>query len=165
MILSLAFRGLVYWGAVTMSTSEKYSYRFFTDKWMFLVVVGFYLVIRYKLLPGFITDVYLPFILCAMKFIWTKTSYVKVDGDLLTYSHKELPTYFRIQLSASRIKRMYFKVLFFTMIDRQYCLVEYLDENFKIKSLLINIERFSRPEKTRMALIAFCKRNNIEIIY
>lgn len=150
---------------MSTSTYEKYSYRFFTDKWMFLVVIGFYLVIRFKLMPGFITDVYLPFILCAMKFIWTKTSYVKMENDILTYSHKELPTYFRIELPANKIKRMYFKVLFFTMIDRQYCLVEYVDENSKIKSLLINLERFSRPEKTRLALIAFCKRNNIEIIY
>ncbi|MFH1223701.1 MAG: hypothetical protein V1647_05100, partial [Pseudomonadota bacterium] len=61
-----------------MSTYEKYSYKFFTDKWIFLLIIGFYVVIRFRLMPGFITDVYLPFILCLIKIIWTKTSYIKI---------------------------------------------------------------------------------------
>ncbi|MEI6093574.1 MAG: hypothetical protein WCQ47_07860 [bacterium] len=60
---------------------------------------------------------------------------------------------------------MYFKVLFFTMIDKQYGLVEYIDHKDRIKSMILNLERFSHPERVRSSLIAFCKRNNIEIIY
>ncbi|MCX6113487.1 MAG: hypothetical protein NTY22_09470 [Proteobacteria bacterium] len=60
---------------------------------------------------------------------------------------------------------MYFKILFFTMIDKQYGLVEYVNKDEKIRSLLLNLERFSNPDRVRSSLIAFCKRNNIEIIY
>ena len=147
------------------TTCERYSYRFFTDTWMFAVVVWFYLVIRFQLMPGFITDVYLPFILCFIKFIWTKTSYIKVYDDKIIYCHKELPTYLKATIEAKNIKRMYFKVLFFTMIDKQYCLVEYTDDNDKIKSLLLNLERFPNPDRIRSSLVSFCKHNNIEIIY
>jgi hypothetical protein len=116
-------------------------------------------------MPSFITDVYLPFVLCFAKFIWTKTSYIKIYDDRIEYRHKEFPTYFASTLSAAEIKRVYFKVLFFTMIDKQYCLVEYEDKKNKIKSLLLNMERFPNPERVRSSLVSFCKRNNIEIIY
>ena len=148
-----------------MSTYEKYSYKFFTDKWILLLIILFYVVIRFKLMPGFITDVYLPFVLCFIKIIWTKTSYIKVYDNKIIYCHKELPTYLKQTLTAGSIKRMYFKVLFFTMIDREYCLIEYMDEHSKLKSRLLNLERFHHPDRVRLSLVAFCKRNNIEIIY
>ncbi|MEI6079897.1 MAG: hypothetical protein WCQ53_04595 [bacterium] len=147
------------------TTCEKYSYRYFTDKWMLLVVIWFYFVIRYQLMPGFITDVYLPFILCFAKFIWTKTSYIRIFDDRITYCHKELATYLKKTIYAKDIKRMYFKVLFFTMIDKQYGLVEYSGDDDKINSLLLNLERFPNPDRVRSSLVTFCKRNNIEIIY
>ncbi len=148
-----------------MSTYERYTYKFFTDKWMLLVIGWFFLVIRFKLLPNTITDVYLPFILCAIKILWTKGSYIRVYESQLVYCHKELPTYFKKALDAKQIKRVYFKVLFFTMTDKEYCLVEYLDEKSKLKSLMINLERFVHPDRARLSLESFCKRNNIEIIY
>jgi hypothetical protein len=146
-------------------TCEKYTYKFFTDKWMFIVVLWFYFVIRFQLMPGFITDVYLPFILCFAKFIWTKTSYIKIYDDHIEYRHKEFPTYFSNSLSATKIRRIYFKVLFFTMIDKQYCLIEYEDNKSKIQSQLLNMERFPNPDRVRASLLAFCKRNNIETIH
>lgn len=145
--------------------SEIFSYRFFTDKWMFLVVVWFYVVIKYQLLPHVITDVYLPFILCFIKFMWTKSSYIRVQNEKIVYCHKELPTYLKKQVSAKKIFRVYFKVLFFTATDRQYCLIEYYDNADNIKNMLINLERFSNSEKARASIISFCKRNGIEIIY
>ena len=148
-----------------MSTYERYSYKFFTDKWIFLVVGWFYLVIHYKLLPNMITDVYLPFILCAIKILWTKGSYIRVYDSHMVYCHKELPTYFKKSLEAKQIKRVYFKVLFFTMTDKEYCLVEYIDDKSKMKNLMINLERFVHPDRARLSLVSFCKRNNIEIIY
>jgi hypothetical protein len=81
------------------------------------------------------------------------------------YCHKELPTYLKATIYAKDIKRMYFKVLFFTMIDKQYGLVEYAGKDEKIKSLLLNLERFSNPDRIRASLVTFCKKNNIEIIY
>jgi hypothetical protein len=116
-------------------------------------------------MPGFITDVYLPFILCFAKFIWTKTSYIKIYDDHIEYRHKEFPTYFSNSLSATKIRRIYFKVLFFTMIDKQYCLIEYEDNKSKIQSQLLNMERFPNPDRVRASLLAFCKRNNIETIH
>jgi hypothetical protein len=142
-----------------------YNYRFFTDKWMLLVVIWFCVVIYFKLMPAFITDVYLPFILCFFKFWWTKSSFIRVMDDKFVYCHKEIPTYMLKEFPAKNILRMYFKVLFFTTIDRQYCLVEYYDDNKEIKSLLLNLDRYTHPEFVRLTLISFCKNNNIEIIY
>ena len=147
-----------------MSTYERYTYRFFTDKWVLLLVVWFFLVIKFKLLPNSITDVYVPFILCGIKMLWTKGSYIRVYSENIVYCHKELPTYLKKRLAASQIKRVYFKTLFFTMTDKDYCLIEYLDDKSRIKSLLINLERFMHPERAKQSLEAFCKRNNIETI-
>jgi hypothetical protein len=144
---------------------KRFSYRFFTDKWMFVVVLWFYFVITYQLLPNIITDVYLPFILCFVKFAWTKSSYIQFNNDSFLYCHKELPTYLKKQLNAKSIVRVYLKVLFFTTIDKQYCLIEYQGEEQKIKNLLLNLERFTHPEMVKLSIISFCKKNNIEIIY
>jgi hypothetical protein len=150
---------------MSTTTYEKYYYKFFTDKWMFLVVAWFYVVIRYNLLPNIITDVYIPFIICFIKFLWTRSSSIKVFKDSIRYKHKELATYFNISIDASTITSVYFKVLFFSITDNEFCLIEYKDKKGRIKELLINLDRFQNPERLRASILSFCKNHKIKIIF
>jgi len=146
-----------------MST-ERFSYKFFTDKWVFAVVIGLVLNKKYNIAPGVITDVYLPFILCAIKAWWTKTSFIDISPNKIVYCHKELATYQKRTFNASGITKIYFKVLFFTTIDEQYCLFEYSDRGGKIKNFIININKFRYPERVRLGIVNFAKKNNITIV-
>ena len=139
---------------------QKFNYKFFTDKWMFGVIIFFYIIIRYKLMPNTITDIYTPFIISFLKIIWTKTSNIKIYKDKIVYHHKEFPTYLRKEIKVKNIKRIHFRTLFFTFSDCQYALIEYKSG----KTLLINLSRFARPKRTRTSIIDFCKKNKIETV-
>jgi hypothetical protein len=54
-------------------------------------------------------------------------------------------------------------ILFFSITEKEYCIIEY-DENSKIKSLLINLDRFENTERIKNSLISFFKENGIRIL-